>query len=109
MNLGQLVASEFVEYVRQQIARAVTAGRGAVYEIEMIAKDRRRVRLEISVRLVTGNDNRFELEGIALVRDQLTARRPRCVDEQFTLVAWRPYRTLTFSSSGNKPLDNSRQ
>lgn len=110
MNLGQLVAPEFVEFVRQQIARAVTAGPGAVYEIEIIAKDRRKVSLEISTRLVMGDDHRFELEGIALVRNQLTPRRPRCLDEQFTLVSGlRPCRTLTFSSSGNKPLDNSRR
>jgi len=103
-NLGQLVAAEFAEYVRQQIAQAKIGDLGAVYEIEVIARDRRKVRLEVSTRLVMRNQCPFELEGIALVRDQIPARRPRCLDEHFTLTyGFRPCPTLTFSSSGNKP------
>jgi len=108
-NLGELVAPEFVEYLRQQITRAGTDDPGAVYEIEVITKDRRKVRLEISTRLVMRDDCYFELEGIALVRGHVAAHRPRCLDEEFTLVPeLKSYRTLTFSLSGNKPLDNSR-
>jgi len=103
-NLRQLVAPEFAEYVRQQIARARIGELGAVYEIEVIAKDRRKVCLEISTRLVMRNDCPFELEGIALVRGRVHVGRPRCLDEQFTLISGlKAYSTLTFSSSGNKP------
>lgn len=103
-NLSQLVAPEFVEYVRQQIARAGTDDPGAVYEIEVITRDRRRVRLEMSTRLVMRNDRPFELEGIALVRGHVAAIRPRCLDDRFTLnFGSRPYPTLTFSAAGNKP------
>jgi PAS domain S-box-containing protein len=103
-NLGQLVAPEFVEYVRRQIARAGIGDLGAVYEVEAIAKDRRKVRLEISTRLVMREDCPFELEGIALVRGPVPAGHPRCLDDQFTLISGiELYRTLTFSSPGNKP------
>jgi PAS domain S-box-containing protein len=103
-NLRHLVAPEFAEYVRQQIARAGIGELGAVYEIEVIAKDGRKVRLEISTRLVMRNDCPFELEGIALLRGHVHVGRPRCLDEQFTVISGpRPYPTLTFSSPGNKP------
>jgi len=103
-NLAHLVAAELVEFVRQQIARAGIGDPGAVYEIEVITKDRRKVRLEISTRLVMTNDSPFELEGIALLRGHDPKGRPRCLDEQFTFFSGpRPYLTLTFSSPGNKP------
>jgi len=89
-NLSQLVAPEFVEYVRQQIARAGIGDLGAVYEVEVIAKDRSKVRLEISTRLVMRNDYPFELEGIALVRGHVARDRPRCLDEQFTRISGLP-------------------
>jgi hypothetical protein len=82
-SLGELVAPEFVEYVRQQIARAGLEDLGAVYEVEVIGKDRRKVRLEISTRLVMRAGCPFELEGIALVREPIYAARPRCLDDHF--------------------------
>src|SRR5215471_11300766 len=50
-NLAHLVPPEFIEYVRQQIGQARIEDLGAVYEIEVITKARRKVRLEISTRL----------------------------------------------------------
>src|SRR6266550_9441798 len=46
MNVAHVVAPAVGDYVRQQISDALNGHFGAVYEIEIITKDRRRVILE---------------------------------------------------------------
>jgi PAS domain S-box-containing protein len=88
LNITQVAAPEFADYVRKQISLAVNGRVGAVYEIEFITNDRRRVALEISTHLVTRNGRPFELQGIAFPRLHAAAQpsdsRPRCLDERFT-------------------------
>ena len=52
MNITQVVAPELADYVRHQITRTVREWFGAVYEIEIITKDQRRVALETSTHIV---------------------------------------------------------
>jgi PAS domain S-box-containing protein len=83
MNIGELVAPNYAGYLQEQIAQAVVGELGAVYEVEMLTKDRNRLALEISTRLVIRNGFPVELEGIAFPRVNTWEVRPRCLDEEF--------------------------
>src|SRR2546421_5142115 len=65
MNVTEIVAPGLEDYLRQQISEALNGDFGAVYEIEIITKDRRRVILETSTQLVMRSGAPFELHGIA--------------------------------------------
>ena len=82
MNVADVVAPELVEYVRQQIARVINKRYGAVYEIEIITKDNRRIALETSTQVVR-NGHAAEIQGIALPRIRSAYQQARCLDEQF--------------------------
>ena len=83
MNLAELVAPNYADYLQAQISGAVVGGLGAVYEIEVLTRDRNRLGLEVSTRLVTRNGCPFELEGIAFPRVNFWEVKPRCLDEEF--------------------------
>ena len=87
MNITQVVAPELAEYVRQQITRTVREWFGAVYEIEIITKDHRRVALETSTHVVLRDGQPIEIQGIALApiaqARQLPDKWVRCLDEEF--------------------------
>jgi len=87
MKLTELVVPELADYVRQQIADSTNGSLGAVYEVEIIAKDRRRVVLEMSTHLVTHHGRPIEIRGIALppIRAKLSFgnTRARCLDADF--------------------------
>jgi PAS domain S-box-containing protein len=87
MNISEVVAPELEDYVRQQIRDVSQGDFGAVYEIEIIAKDRRRVTLELSAQLVMRNGEPFEFHGIAFLaataRDGEAKVQPRCLDKEF--------------------------
>jgi len=83
MNIVELVAPNHSDYLQEQIARAVEGELGAVYEVEMLTKDRNCLALEISTRLVMRNGFPFELEAIAFPRVNTWEVRPRCLDEEF--------------------------
>jgi len=88
MNVAEIVAPELADYVRQNIREALTGAFAAVHEIEIIAKDGCRVRVETSAHLVTRDGEPLELRGIAFTSTMATqcARisTPRCLDERFT-------------------------
>ncbi len=90
MNVAHVVAPAAGDYVRQQISDALNGHFGAVYEIEIITKDRRRVMLETSTQLVMRNGEPFELHGIAFPAVRATESdhrmQPRCVDDKFVIV-----------------------
>jgi PAS domain S-box-containing protein len=87
MNIAELVAPEFAEQVRQQITRNVRGQFGSVYEIDIIARDGRRIALEVSTRLVLADGKPLEIQGIAVpsvLRSQyLRPVRQRCLDAGF--------------------------
>ena len=78
MNLTQTVAPEYVEKAREMIA-AKLAGKGdTAYELEIIAKDGRRISVEVNTRLIYENGAPVSIQGIA--RD--TTERKH-LEEQF--------------------------
>ena len=87
MNLAQLVAPNYADYVREQIAHAVVGELGAVYEIEIYGKNGEAHPLEISMRSMVRNDCPFELEAIAFPRVNPWPTRARCLDEKFWIDA----------------------
>jgi len=101
MNIAHVVAPAVGDYVHQQISDALNGHFGAVYEIEIITKDRRRVILETSTQLVMRNGEPFELHGIAFpvapARECDHHMQPRCLDDKFVS-------TLTVAAS--LPLTN---
>ena len=92
MNITQVVTPELAEYVRQQITRTVREWFGAVYEIEIITKDRRRVALETSTHVVLRDGQPIEIQGIALApiaqARRLPDERVRCLDREFMFGTW---------------------
>ena len=92
MNITQVVAPELAEYVRQQITRTVREWFGAVYEIEIITKDHRRVALETSTHVVLRDGQPIEIQGIALApiaqAKRLPDERARCLDREFMFGTW---------------------
>src|SRR5205823_12982250 len=97
MNIAQVVAPNFADEIQKQITVAASEDLGAVYEIEIVTKDRRRVVLEASTHLVRRNGCPFELQGIAFSRAETSTGRPQCLDEKFTFGTMSyPLQTLTF-------------
>jgi PAS domain S-box-containing protein len=73
MNIANVLAPDYVDTARQMLARKKTESKvSTVYELEIIAKDGRRVALEVSTRLIHGGGKPMGVQGIA--RD-ITARK----------------------------------
>jgi diguanylate cyclase (GGDEF)-like protein/PAS domain S-box-containing protein len=72
MNIAQLVASDHLEAARQMIQRALRGEPATIYDLDIVAKNGRRVTLEISHRLLL--DNGIPRGTHAIARD-ITARR----------------------------------
>ncbi|SRR5712692_5721442 len=89
MNITQLVAPELARKVRDCVEGNSSKRLGTVYEIDIIAKDGRRIALEVSTQAVAREGRPLEIEGIALpsvLRNP--SQRPtrlRCLDEDFCL------------------------
>jgi len=86
MNVADLVRVEVASQILEQVA--LSAGReiGTVYEIEITAKDGRRLQLEVSMHVVSRQGRPIEIEGIAVPATSNTwarATTPRCLDENF--------------------------
>ncbi len=72
MNIGDVLAPEYVALARKMIAQKTDDKAPTVYELEIVAKNRRRVRLEVSTRLIYHDGNPIGVQGVA--RD-LTERK----------------------------------
>jgi PAS domain S-box-containing protein len=72
MNISDVLAPEFVDTARQMITHKRAVAGATVYELEIIARNRRRVRLEVSTRLIFREGEPFAVQGIG--RD-LTERK----------------------------------
>ena len=92
MNITQVGAPELADYVRHQITRTVREWFGAVYEIEIITKNHRRVALETSTHVVLRDGQPIEIQGIALApiaqARRLPDERVRCLDREFMFGTW---------------------
>ena len=66
MNIGQIVAPEYLEMVRQTITDRITGKTDpAPYEIEIVCKDGGRLPIEVNARLIYEDDRPFAIQGIA--------------------------------------------
>ena len=87
MNITELVAPEFADQVRKQLAGNVREILGAVVEIDVITKDGGRVALEVSTRIALADGRPTGVEGIAVpsvLRNQNAPHpRLRCVGADF--------------------------
>src|SRR5260221_5587658 len=66
MNIAELIAPEFADQVRQQLAGNVRETLGAVVEIDVIRKDGGRVALEVSTRIALADGRATGVLGIAV-------------------------------------------
>lgn len=65
MNFIQTVAPEYLDKAYQMIAKKVSGERATAYELEIIAKDGRRVTVEVNTKLVFHDDVPVSVQGIA--------------------------------------------
>ncbi|HEX8457288.1 MAG TPA: PAS domain S-box protein [Pyrinomonadaceae bacterium] len=65
LNLAQVIVPEHLALAREMMARKNSADEATVYEVDIIAKDGRRVPLEVSTRLVYRNGQPIGVQGIA--------------------------------------------
>jgi two-component system cell cycle sensor histidine kinase/response regulator CckA len=66
MNIAELLPAEIAEHIHEQIFSNLAGRVGAVYEIDLIAKDGHRVPLEVSTALVLRNGQPIGVQGIAV-------------------------------------------
>lgn len=72
MNVADVIAPEYLNLAREMIAHKASEKVSTVYEIDIISKEGRRVRLEVSTRLIFRDGKPVGVQGIA--RD-LTERK----------------------------------
>src|SRR5687767_1647378 len=72
MNVADVIAPEYLNLARAMIAQKASQKVSTVYEIDIISKQGRRIRLEVSTRLIYREGRPFGMQGIA--RD-LTERK----------------------------------
>src|SRR5215217_5809835 len=65
MNVADVIAPEYLSLARDMIAQKATDGVSTVYEIDIISKQGRRVRLEVSTRLIFSDGKPVGVQGIA--------------------------------------------
>jgi len=65
MNLVQTVAPEYLEKAQQMIARKLAGEEVTAYDLEVVAKDGRRIAVEVNTRLVYQNNVAVGVQGIA--------------------------------------------
>jgi PAS domain S-box-containing protein len=65
MNLAQIVAPEYLEHAKGALARKASEKTPSVYELEIIAKDGRRLTIEVNSRLSYQDGNPTGIQGIA--------------------------------------------
>ena len=65
MNLAQTIAPEYLDKARRMIAAKLTGEEVTAYEVEIIAKDGRRVAIEVNTRIIYENGVPAGVQGIA--------------------------------------------
>ncbi|HEX9918021.1 MAG TPA: PAS domain S-box protein, partial [Pyrinomonadaceae bacterium] len=64
LNIAQIIVPEHLALAREMMARKGTIDEATIYELDIIAKDGRRVPLEVSTRLVYRNGHPCGVQGI---------------------------------------------
>ena len=87
ISIAEILDPEIAGQIREQIIRDAQECVGTVYEIDIIARDGRRVPVEVSTHIVLGDREPIEIQVVAVpsvIRGQLPARlTARCPDEDF--------------------------
>ena len=87
MNIAELLDPEIAGQVGEQIIHDATERVGTVYEIDIIARDGRRIPMEVSTRAVLREGRGIEIQGIAVpsvIRNPcFSSVALRCLDEEF--------------------------
>ncbi len=88
MNIAELLDPEVAGRLHQELLSSAGESVGSVYEVDIIAKDGRRVPLEMSTRIISRAGQPIEVQGIAVptvIRSQdPKLMGPRCLDEDFS-------------------------
>jgi PAS domain S-box-containing protein len=80
MNLRDVVAPEYVERAREMLFRQLDEAATTIYQVEVIAKDGRRIPLEVSSRAVLEEGRPVAVQGVA--RDITERRRAEAALEE---------------------------
>jgi PAS domain S-box-containing protein len=91
MNIDEIVEPEVVRQLREQILNSAESSIGVVYEIEAIAKDGRRVPLEVSTCAVFREGQPVEIEGLAIPStslEEVPSMARGCFDPEFFYRIW---------------------
>ncbi len=85
MKMTDVLAPEYVEVAARMFARKLDGGASTFYEIEIIARDGRRVPLEVSSRLISEGGKPVGVQGIArdITRRRRTEERLRESEERY--------------------------
>lgn len=65
MNIADVIAPEYLSLARQMLSQKTTGRAPTVYEIELITKDSRRVRIEVSSRVIYDEGEPVGVQGVA--------------------------------------------
>lgn len=87
LNVLDLLPGESIRELDSLLKRNIVEGFGTVFEVEITTRDRRQVRIEASIDVVSRGDGRLEFHGIACPQTEDVRRshnQPRCLDEQFS-------------------------
>ncbi|MDX6384284.1 MAG: hypothetical protein QOK48_1857 [Blastocatellia bacterium] len=88
MNIAELLDPQVAGELHQEILRSAKERVGMVYEVDIIARDGRRIPLEVSTRIVSRAGKPIEIQGIAVpsvIRSNPASRlRQHCLDEAFS-------------------------
>lgn len=68
MNIAQVVTPEFNQRIEKQVTQLLKRRPGFVFEIDILAKDGKRLALEVSWRLIMHAGRLVEIRGIAAPR-----------------------------------------
>lgn len=82
MNIADLLDPEIAGRVHEQIIREAGERIGTVHEVDLIARDGRRIPLEVSTRAVLRDGKTIEVQGVA-VPSVIRGFASRCVDRDF--------------------------
>ena len=102
MNIADVLAPEYVSLARQMIAQKTDGKTPTVYELEIIAKNRSRVRLEVSTRLMYQDGKPVGIQGVG--RDLTDRKRS---EEVLAQQSEREAMTHRISQAIRRSLDSS--
>ncbi|MCX6907661.1 MAG: PAS domain S-box protein, partial [Verrucomicrobia bacterium] len=80
LNVADVVPPEYMDHVRQQTAEKLAGEPTSVYQLEVLSKDRRRIWLEASLRLLHKDGKPVAVQGIA--RDITKRKQAETAAEQ---------------------------